>query len=72
MSKVKKKHAFVYGKLAEMSMTQEQLAKQVSMSSATLSAKLTGKSDFNVKEIYKICEVLGISKDNIISYFFLV
>jgi transcriptional regulator with XRE-family HTH domain len=67
---VTKKHALLYGKLAEQSMTQKQLADKLSISSATLSAKLTGKSEFNVREIYKISEVLGISKENIVSYFF--
>jgi transcriptional regulator with XRE-family HTH domain len=67
---VTRKHALLYGKLAEQSITQQQLADKLSISSATLNAKLKGKSEFNVREIYKISEVLGINKENIVSYFF--
>jgi len=65
-----KRFPLVYGRLAELSITQKQLADKIEISSVSLSNKLTGKTEFNLSEIYKICEALQIPKDNIISYFF--
>jgi transcriptional regulator with XRE-family HTH domain len=66
----KKKHSLIYGKLAESSMTQRQLAEKLSIAPATLNAKLKGKAEFKAGEIILICEALNISKEKIISYFF--
>lgn len=44
--------------------TQERLAEVIGMSANTLSSRITGASSFNVDEIDKICEVLGIVDNN--------
>jgi len=44
--------------------TQEKLAELLGMSANTLSSRITGASSFNVDEIDKICEVLGIVDNN--------
>ena len=49
------------GKIAEMGMTQTSLAKELSMSKNTLSAKINGHSKFTVDEAHKICLALSIS-----------
>lgn len=43
--------------------TQEELAKKIGISANTLSSRLLGASSFNVDEIDKICEVLGITSN---------
>ena len=43
--------------------TQEELAKKIGVSANTLSSRMLGVSSFNVDEIDKICEVLGITSN---------
>lgn len=49
------------GRMKEKSMTQEDLAKQVGISTTTLGYKLSGKVDFKLKEALVISKVLDIS-----------
>lgn len=58
------------GKIKECGLTQEQLAKEIGVNKATLSAKLNNKFNFNTDEMDAICEVLDISPEEIGSYFF--
>lgn len=55
------------GRMREMGYSQEKLAKEVGISAASLQNKLSGKSDFRLKEMKIISHVLSISPDD---YFF--
>lgn len=58
----------IRGKMVEAGLTQSELALKVGMSRNSLSRKLTGKRDFRLDEVCRICDVLGI--DNPSPYFF--
>lgn len=58
------------GKIVEILGTQDKLAQKLGMTSATLSLKLNGKSDFSQGEIEKMSEILAIEKPDIATYFF--
>ncbi len=49
------------GKIAEKGYTQEKLAKEVGISSNSLSRKLLGKREFTLTEVVSICKVLDIA-----------
>lgn len=63
-------HSKLLGKIRECGFTQEQLAEAIGVSKTTLSGKLNNQFYFTAKEIYAICEVLSISKNDIGEYFF--
>lgn len=48
------------GKIMEAGYSQRSLAQELGCSKNTLNAKVNGKIPFNVVEIEKICEKLGI------------
>lgn len=58
------------GKIRERFKTQENFAKELGISSVTLSAKLNNRVEFTRLEIDKSCEILGISKTAIPEFFF--
>lgn len=58
------------GKMAERSITQEQLADKIGINKCTLSVKLNGRYAFANDEILAICKVLDIPTDEISKYFF--
>lgn len=58
------------GKIREVFGTQEAFAKELQMSTATLSDKLNNKSDWSQAEIDKSIRLLMISKEDIHKYFF--
>ena len=58
----------IRGKIAEAGLTQGELASRIGMSSNSLSRKLSGKRDFRVEEVCRICAELNI--DNPSPYFF--
>lgn len=58
------------GRIREMGLTQEQLAKEIGINKGTLSAKLNNQYSFTVKEILAIGKVLQIPKSEISDYFF--
>lgn len=58
------------GKIREQGLTQEQVAKEIGKSEATLGAKLKGRGYFNTDEIDGICRVLNIPTESIGTYFF--
>lgn len=58
------------GRMKECGFTQEQLAKEIGISEATLNAKLNNKFNFKADEIDAICRVLDISNEEIGEYFF--
>lgn len=56
------------GKMAEIGITQNALAKSLGMSRSSLSLKMNGKREFTLAELRIIVEVLNI--DDPRSYFF--
>ncbi len=48
------------GKMAEIGLTQAQLAHRIGVSTNTLSRKMNGRIKFTVDEAVSICTVLGI------------
>ena len=49
------------GKIVEAGMTQGKLAKAIGISQNTLTRKLTGRRDFTIGEIDRICDALNIT-----------
>ena len=60
------------GRMKEYGYTQEQLAKAIGISEATLNLKLKNKSRFRSDEMLAICKVLSIPTSEINEYFFAV
>ncbi len=58
------------GRMRELGYTQEKLAKAIGINESTLNAKLNNKGYFSNFLIDKICEVLDISKMDIVLYFY--
>lgn len=58
------------GILREKKVTYDTLSKYLKMSLSALSNKINGKSIFTLTEVIKICELVGIPKENIYVYFF--
>lgn len=49
------------GRIAEAGYTQGSLAQAMKMSKNSLNSKINGKSQFNLKEIEQMCEILSIN-----------
>lgn len=58
------------GLIREKYGTQAAFADALGMSETTLSAKLNGKTEWTRQEIETTCKILGISAENIPTYFF--
>jgi hypothetical protein len=58
------------GRIKEICTTNEEFAKRMEFSAATLSAKLNNKSQWTQPEIYKAASILLIEPIDISSYFF--
>ena len=58
------------GILREKKINYETLAKYLRMSLSALSNKINGKSVFNILEVNKIVNFVGIKKEDIHVYFF--
>lgn len=58
------------GLLREKKINYETLAKYLKMSLSALSNKINGKSIFNILEVDKIANFVGIKKEDIPNYFF--
>lgn len=58
------------GILREKKINYEALAKYLKMSLSALSNKINGKSIFNLVEVAKIVQLVGIEKEKIPIYFF--
>ena len=52
------------GKMVANGYTQESLAKKMKISKNTLSAKINGKSKFDIEEVVFLCELFGISNND--------
>lgn len=63
-------HNKLRGRMREMGITVEQMAKYIGIVASTLTAKLQGKVDFKAKEIRLIIDALKIAPEEVYSYFF--
>lgn len=58
------------GRIKEKYGTQENFAKAIGKTRTTTSFKINGKRLWNQEEIIKAIELLDLSKDDIVEYFF--
>lgn len=58
------------GRIKEKYGTQENFAKAIGKTQTTTSFKINGKASWNQEEIIKAIELLDLSKDDIVEYFF--
>ena len=58
------------GKIREVYGSQDAFAADMGVNPSTMSAKLTGKTDWSVKEAELACRLLGISLEEMHIYFF--
>ena len=58
------------GRIIEKYGSQGSFAKAIGITQTTTSFKINGKASWNQDEIVKAIEVLGLSKDDIVEYFF--
>lgn len=70
MEIIKFDYSALEGKIKQYYDTQDNFARAIPMARSTLNQKLQGSIDFTSKNIYKICELLKIQKDEIGYYFF--
>lgn len=63
-------HSKLYGKIREIFKTQDNFANAMGMSRSTLSLKMSGAVDWKSREIFKACQLLRISLDEVGIYFF--
>lgn len=70
-----KKHVFDYskllGRIRELSLTQEECAKNIGVSAQSFNYKLNNKRSFNQVEIKKLVELLKLDCTEIKDYFFI-
>ena len=64
------KYAKLRGEILAKYRTNELFAKELSMSAATLSAKLNGRTEWKVPEMAEACKLLGIPLERAHEYFF--
>lgn len=60
------------GKIKEICGTQDTFAEKIGLGRVTLSQRLNNQSEFSQDEIYRACDVLGLEKEEIPSYFFTI
>lgn len=58
------------GRIAEKGFTRALIAKRLGVSEPTLRAKMSGKTDWKLSEIYMLMFILDISAEEIGAYFF--
>lgn len=58
------------GLITQKCRTRSAFAKEIGLSEHSVSVKMNGKRGWSQKEISRACEVLGISSEDIPSYFF--
>mgnify|MGYP004446692589 FL=1 len=60
------------GLIVEKCGTQAKFSSMMGLSEHTVSRKLNGKVGWKQQEISKACEVLNVSKEKIVDYFFAI
>lgn len=63
-------YAKLKGRIKEKYGTQERFAKAIGLTPTTFSYKINGKTKWGQDEIVKAAELLEISQDEIVEYFF--
>ena len=58
------------GRIAEKGYNLSTLSKAVHLSRPCLRRKINGETDFKVSEIERVCDTLGIRRDEVMTYFF--
>ena len=58
------------GKMKKEKITQEELAKRLSINPSTLNQKINNRSEFTQKEMREILKILGEPLENVSIYFF--
>lgn len=58
------------GRLAEMGMSQEELARKIHLSATSLNNKMNGKVQFKQNEMMSILNVIRVPVDQVVDYFF--
>ena len=58
------------GKIKEVCLTQDMFAEKLGIGRVSLSQRLNNQLEFSQDEIYKACDILGISPNEISTYFF--
>lgn len=58
------------GRIKELGKTEADFAKDMGMSSSSLSLRLNGKIEWNLDEMKQVCTLLEISKEDVGDYFF--
>ena len=58
------------GKIREIFNTEERFAKEMNLSTVSLSFKLNGKREWTQQEINRACEILSLEREDIPEYFF--
>lgn len=58
------------GKMKKEKITQEELAKRLSINPSTLNQKINNRSEFTQKEMREILKILGEPLENVAIYFF--
>ena len=64
------RHDKLLGLMREKGLSQRDVAGQLGVCTTTMSRKLAGKSEFRVKEILALAQLLEIRSDDLNSYFF--
>lgn len=59
----------LYGRMAEMGITREELARQLEISRSTLYSKLTSRTEFTQDEIRRCVEILRLDVHDLSLYF---
>lgn len=57
------------GRMAELGVTKQSLAKSLGLSRVSMYKKLSGKVLFKFPEVYKIAEILSIPKEDLEIFF---
>ena len=57
-------------RIFEMQLSQEKIAKSMSLNYSTLNAKINNKRDMNIGEVAKLCEILNITTSSELKEYF--
>lgn len=68
--KIQYDYSKLLGKIKEVCKTQEEFAKMLNLSAASINYKLNNKKYFTQNEIFKAIEILDIKENEIQLYFF--
>ena len=69
-NKIKFDYSKLLGKIKEMGITQAEFAKMIDISSTTFSLVLAGDAFLRQPTMLKACDVLGINRKELPTYFF--